>query len=65
MEPTTVEQGQREPPIDAGAGAVRLLERDLWESTSFREDHTIILVDVSLYNRTLFSSAGYTTHQFR
>lgn len=30
MEPVADGQGGREPPIDAGAGKVRLLDRDLW-----------------------------------
>lgn len=30
MEPATEKTGNREPPIDAGAGAVRLLDRPLW-----------------------------------
>ena len=30
MEPSDAQQGQRQPPIDAGAGSVRLLDRPLW-----------------------------------
>lgn len=30
MEPSTEGEGGREPPIDAGAGSVRLLDRPLW-----------------------------------
>lgn len=30
MEPTDEKNGKREPPADAGAGAVRLLDRPLW-----------------------------------
>lgn len=30
MEPGTEKDGSREPPIDAGAGSVRLLDRTLW-----------------------------------
>jgi len=30
MEPSDREHGQRQPPIDAGAGGVRLLDRPLW-----------------------------------
>jgi hypothetical protein len=30
MEPADAETGSREPPIDAGAGGVRLLDRTLW-----------------------------------
>jgi hypothetical protein len=30
MEPSDVQHGVREPPIDAGAGKVRLLDRPLW-----------------------------------
>ena len=30
MEPADEKTGSREPPIDAGAGSVRLLDRPLW-----------------------------------
>jgi hypothetical protein len=30
MEPSDAQHGQRQPPIDAGAGGVRLLDRPLW-----------------------------------
>lgn len=30
MEPSDQQRGQRQPPIDAGAGGVRLLDRPLW-----------------------------------
>src|SRR4051794_23889997 len=30
MQPSDREHGQRQPPIDAGAGGVRLLDRPLW-----------------------------------
>ena len=56
MEPTTAAQGQREPPIDAGAGAVRLLERDLWgKHELFVKTAPSFCADVSLYDNTCYS----------
>ena len=56
MEPTTAKQGQREPPIDAGAGAVRLLERDLWgKHELFVRTAPSFCADISLYDNTCYS----------
>ena len=56
MEPTTSEQGQREPPIDAGAGAVRLLDRNLWgKHELFVKTAPSFCANVSLYGNTCYS----------
>lgn len=36
MEPVAENQGAREPPVDAGAGSVRLLDRPLWGKRELR-----------------------------
>lgn len=50
MKESTAERGQREPPIDAGAGKVRLLDRPLWgKQELYVETAPSFIPDSTLY----------------
>ena len=56
MRLSTAEEGQREPPIDAGAGEVRLLDRPLWGKRQlFVKTSPSFHANKKLYENTCYS----------
>ena len=58
MEPSDAEHGQRQPPIDAGAGGVRLLDRPLWGRRElYTRSSPSFVSDLSLYRGLRYQPA--------
>ena len=61
MRPVTDGEGSREPPIDAGAGRVRLLDRELWGRRElWVESAPSFIADPSLYEGLAYQPAAPT-----